>query len=239
MVAWSYGGDLAAGLIADDVAQEVRARDPALRKAQLQRTAVAVRVRRHVAAGHEGAEVVLEVAAEQSEHPARLAVEPAPEAEHLVLAGGGLGEAQGGLHGLGAPGEELDAGEPLRREARQLREEAGARLGREAAERQALELPLERFHVMRMAVTDAAHADAGDEVDVLVAVLIDQRATLATGHRHAGREGEGLQPGRDMTSLLGDDVTRPRSDLAALRHRAAPAKRKATCAAIRSAASSR
>src|SRR5207247_6008979 len=137
-------------LLAGDVAPKVRARDPAVRKAQLERAAVTVRVRRHVAAGHEGAQVVLELAAEQAQHAARLAVEPAPESEDLVLAGGGLGKAQGGLHGFGAAGEQLDAGEPLRREAGQLREEAGARVRGEAAERQALELSLQRFHVVRI-----------------------------------------------------------------------------------------
>src|SRR5882724_3470744 len=95
---------------------------------------------------------------------------------------------------------------------------------------------LHRFHVMGMTVAHAAHADAGDEVDVLVAVLVDQPAVFATRHRHAGVEGEGLQPGSDVALLPGHDLTRPRSDLAARGHRVAPAKRSATCAAMRSAA---
>src|SRR4029450_13219404 len=49
-------------------------------------------------------------------------------------------------------------------------EKAGPRLGGEAAERQLLGLPLERLHVVGVAVADGADAHAGDEVHGLVAV---------------------------------------------------------------------
>ena len=69
-------------------------------------------------------------------------------------------------------------------------EEPGARLRREAAEGQPLYLLLQRLDVVGMAVADAADADAGDEVDVLVAVLVDQRRAAAAGHRQARVLGE-------------------------------------------------
>ena len=106
------GGDLAAGLVADHVAHEVRASDAAVGIGELERAAVAVGVGRRVLPGHERPQVVLELAAEEAQHAARLAVEAAPEADDLVLAGGDLGEAQRRFDGLGAAREHLDAREP-------------------------------------------------------------------------------------------------------------------------------
>src|SRR5437870_3224525 len=193
----------------------------------------------HVAPGEKRPEAMLELAAEEPEHATRFAVKSSPEADDLVLARGRLGQTQRRLDGLGAPREELDAREAFGHEAGEQRQEPRASLGGEAAERQALELALQRIDVVRMTVTDAAHTDAGDKVDVLVAVLVDQRAALATRDGHAGRERERLQARREMPLLVGDDPPRPGPDLAARCHRPAPVKRSATCAAIRWAASSR
>jgi hypothetical protein len=219
--------DLAGGLIADHVAHEVRAGDAAIRILQLERAAVAVGVRRGVAARHERTEVMLELAAEQGQHTAGLAVKAAPEAEHLALAGRRVGEAQRGLDRLGAAGEHLDAREPLGSDGSDQVEELRARLGREAAERQPLDLALERFDVVGMTMTHAADGDAGDEVDVLVAVLVDQRAVDAARHREAGVEGKALGARRQVTALLGDDLLRAGSDFTTLSQRRPPENRRA------------
>src|SRR2546427_3635561 len=69
-----------------------------------------------------------------------------------------------------------------------------------------------------MAVADAPDPDPGDEVDVLVAVLVDEGRARAAGHRQPGHEGKGLAPRRDVPPLLGHDALRPRTDLPPLGH---------------------
>ena len=180
---------------------------------------------------------MLEVAAEERQDAARLAVEAAPEPDDLRLGGRRLREPQRGLHRLRAARVHLDAREPLGRDRGQELEEPRARLGGEAPEGQALHLTLERLDVVRMAVADAADGDPRDEVDVLVAVLVDQRAARAAGHRQARLEREGLAAGRLEPALALDDRLRARPRLSA--HRRPPRKRSARWAAIRGAASSR
>src|SRR5262249_42539566 len=112
--------------------------------------------------------------------------------------------------------------------------------GGEAAEGQPLDVTLEAVDVVRMAVAHAAHADPGDEVDVRVAVHVDERAAFAPGHGQARVERERLQPGRDVTLLALEDLARARSDFAAtIAHRGTAANRRARESAIRGAASSR
>ncbi len=220
--------DLATGLILDDVAHVVGAGDAALGVAQPQRAAIAVGVRRRVLAGQERPQPVLEVAAEESQHAAGLAVEAAPEADDFVLARRRLGQAQGRLHRLGAAREELDAREAVGREAREQLEQLRAGLGGKAAKGQLLDLALEALDVVRMAVADTAHADASDEIDVRVAVHVGERAALAAGHGQPRVEREGLQPGRDVTLLALEDLTRARPDFAAtVAHRDTAANRRA------------
>jgi len=100
-----------------------------------------------------------------------------------------------------------------------------SRLRGEASERQLLDLALEALDVVGMAVPHAADADAGDEVDVLVAVHVDERAALAPGHGQPGVERERLQAGGDVTLLALEDLARARSDFAALAHRDTSANR--------------
>src|SRR5262249_208825 len=88
-----------------------------------------------------------------------------------------------------------------------------ARLRGEAAESQALHLPFQRLDVVRMAVADAADADAGDEVDVLVAVLIVEHRAGPSRHGHPRVLGEGLKPRRQGAWLLLDAPARPRTGL--------------------------
>src|SRR5205814_8228775 len=129
--------------------------------------------------------------------------------------------------------------EPCRRDDAQQLEERGTRLRREAAERQLLDLALERLHVMRMAVAHAADGDTGDEVDVLVAVLVDERAALAARHGQARVEREGLGARRQVLLLERHDLARARPDFPPLAHREFPPKRRARCSAMAGEASSR
>src|SRR5207237_9568026 len=133
----------------------------------------------------------------------------------LVLAGGRLREAQRRLHGLRAAGEELDTRQALGGECCQQLQESCARLRREAAERQALDLSLQRVDVVRMTVTDAPDPDTCDEIDELVAVLVDERASFAPSDGKAGVEREGLQARRDVALLARDDRPGARPHLAA------------------------
>src|SRR5205823_3732043 len=210
--------DLAGGLVPDDVAHEIRARDAAVRIAEPERAAVAVGVRRHVPARHERPEVVFELAPEEREHATGLAVEPAPEADDLRLPRGGSAEPQGRLYRLGAAREHLDAREALGRHGGEELEELGPRLGGEAAERQPLHLPLQGLHVMRVAVADAPDPDPGDEVDVLVAVLVDEGRARATGHCEPGHEREGLASRCGVPPFLRHDALRARTHLSAVGH---------------------
>src|SRR4030095_9789940 len=98
-------------------------------------------------------------------------------------------------------------------------EEAGPRLRGEAAERERLDLALERVDVVRMAVPDAADGDARDEVEVLVAVLVDERRALAPRHRQAGVEREGLKARSDVALLARDNLLRPWPHFAPRAHR--------------------
>ena len=232
------GRDLARRLVADDVAQVVGARDTAVRIAKPERAAVAVGVRGQILAGQERSQVMLEVAPEEPEHATGLAVEPTPEADDLVLARRRLCQPERRLHRLGAAGEHLDARESRRRQRGEQIEEAGSRLRREAAEGQPLHLLLERLDVVRVAVADAADADAGDEVDVLVTVLVVERETAAPRHGEPGVLRERLEPRRHVAPLLRDDPTRSRTRLALFHHRPAR-KRSARWAPMATAASSR
>src|SRR5437867_1843423 len=153
----------------------------------------------------EGSQVVLELAPEEGEHAGGLAVEPAPKPDDLRLAGGGTAEPQGRLDGLRAAGEHLDAREAVRRDRGEQLEELGPCLGGAGPEGQPLDLPLEGLDVVRMAVADAPDPDPGDEVDALVAVLVDEVRARAAGHRQPGHEGKGLAPRRDVPPLLGHD----------------------------------
>jgi hypothetical protein len=86
---------------------------------------------------------------------------------------------------------------------------------------------VKRFDVVGMTMTHAADGDAGDEVDVLVAVLVDQRAVDAARHREAGVEGKALGARRQVTALLGDDLLRAGSDFTTLSQRRPPENRRA------------
>ncbi len=219
------GRDLTGRLVPDDVAHVVGARNAAIRIAQAERAAIAVAVRGQVLPGHERSQMMLEVAAQQAEHAAGLPVKATPETEHLVLPGRGLRQPERGFHRLGSTREHLDASESLRRERRQQIEESRPGLGGEAPERQALDLPFQRLDVVRVAVADATDTDAGNEVDVRLAILVVEHRAGATRHRDSRVLREGLKPRRHVALLLLDDLPRSRARLAQLHYRS-PRKRR-------------
>ena len=149
----------------------------------------------------------------------------APEADDLVLPGRRLRQPERRFHRLGAAREHLDPRESLWRERGQQIEESRARLRREATERQALHLSLQRLDVVRVAVTDAADADTGDEIDVRLAVLVVQHGSGAARHGDPCVLREGLKPRRHVALFLQNDLPRSRTGLAQLHH-SAPRKRR-------------
>src|SRR5439155_24541904 len=90
-------------------------------------------------------------------------------------------------------------------------QELRTHLRREAAEGQFLDLLPNAGDVVRVAVAHAADRDAGDEVDVLVPVLVGQPAAAAASHREPRVEREGLQPRGHVAALFGEDLLRPRA----------------------------
>ena len=91
-----------------------------------------------------------------------------------------------------------------RSEATILRKRTRA-LGGEAAEGRPLELLLEALDVVRMAVADAADGDAGDEIEIFVAVDVGDRAALGVVDDDLREERDRLQPRRHDLRLLGED----------------------------------
>jgi hypothetical protein len=150
-----------------------------------------------------------------------------------------VGEPQRGLDRLRTAGEHLDARESFGRDRGQQVEELGPGLGGEAAEGDPLDLTLERLDVVRMAVADAPDRDAGDEVDVLVAVLVDQGAVDTARHREARVERKALGARCQVLAFLSDDLLRSRPDLTPFGQRLPPENRSARYDAIAAEASSR
>src|SRR5271170_531000 len=68
-------------------------------------------------------------------------------------------------------------GDALRQQPTDQIEKAGAVLRREAAEGDVIQLLLETLDVVRMAMAETAHRDAGDEIEILVPVYVGNRAT--------------------------------------------------------------
>src|SRR5206468_10330472 len=89
--------------------QELDAVPLARRERLVERAARAPGVGREVSAGHQRSERMLEARAEHRQHAAGLAVEAAPEADHLGVPGAGLGEPHGRLDRLRPARVELRA----------------------------------------------------------------------------------------------------------------------------------
>ena len=102
-------GDLARGRDLSACAPTSAHAMPQVGYVESERAAIAVRVRDLVRARHHRAELVLERRAHQRQRAHGLAVEAAPEAHELVLAGVALREPQRALDRLGAARVELQA----------------------------------------------------------------------------------------------------------------------------------
>ena len=96
-------------------------------------------------------------------------------------------------------------------------EELGARLRREAAEGRPLELLLEARDIARMRMAEAADRDAGDEVEILVAVDVGDRAALRMVDDDLREERDRLQAGRHRLRLVLEDRLRLRAGHGAAR----------------------
>ena len=137
--------------------------------------------------------MVAVAAAEQTDHARRLAVIAAPEADELEFLRDRLGKTEGRLDGLRAAGKKLNVRNALRQQVTDKLEEACAGLGREAAERRARELLADAFDVMGVAVTDAAHRNACNKIEIFVPVDVINRATLCAINRDLRIKGDRLQ----------------------------------------------
>ena len=102
-----------------------------------------------------------------------------------------------------------------------------------------LDLPLQRLDVVRVAVADGADGDARDEVDVLLTVLVHERAPLPARHGQPRVQREALHAGRGVAPLPLDDLPGPRAGLAHPAHLGSSPKRIERYAAMTEAASSR
>src|SRR5208282_2946498 len=112
-----------------------------------------------------------------------------------------FGEPEGGLDRLRAAREQLGMGDSLREQPGDQIEKTGAVLSREAAEGDAIELLLETLDVVRMAMAETADRDAGDEVEILVAVDVGDRAAAGAVDHDLRIERDRLQPRRHSLGL--------------------------------------
>ena len=156
-------------------------------------------------------------AAEEPDHALRLAVEAAPEADELELLRDRLREPEGRLDRFRAAREKLEVRDPLRQRRGDAAEELRARFGREAAEGDAFELLLEPRDIARMRVAEAADRDAGDEVEIFVAVDVGDRAALRMVDDDLREERDRLQAGRHRLRLAVEDRLRLRTGHGAAR----------------------
>src|SRR5437016_7177712 len=71
-------------------------------------------------------------------------------------------------------------------------------LGREAPDMDSGDLPLHRGDVLGMGVAQARHPDAGEEIDVAVAVHVVQDGALAAVDRQLAEQRHTLRTGRQV-----------------------------------------
>ena len=96
-------------------------------------------------------------------------------------------------------------GDPFRQRRGDALEELRARFGREAAEGDALELLLEPRDKARMRVAEAADGNAGDEVEIFVAVDVGDGAALRMIDDDLREERDRLQARRHRLRLAIED----------------------------------
>ena len=96
-------------------------------------------------------------------------------------------------------------GNPFRQQPGDQIEKMGAVLGREAAESDVIELLLETLDVVRMAMAETADRDAGDEVEIFVAVDVGDGAAAGAVDHDLRIERDRLQPRRHSLGLALED----------------------------------
>src|SRR5437867_2575942 len=141
---------------------------------------------------------MLEVASEKRQDPARLAVKSSPEGDHLALARVGLSQADRGLDGFGPAAVELRSAKVPGRDLREELHQGGPVLGREASHMNPRQLPPERLYVARMRIPQAGHADAGQQVDVAIAVDVVEQCPLTPVDAEPCKECDALNPWREI-----------------------------------------
>ena len=191
--------------MAELLARQVGAGDPARRVSELQRAAVAVREGKHVS-GRRRPVGALIAGAVHRQGAHGLAVEASPEADHLVLAGGVLGQAEGALHRLRAARVELHAVDARGRQPGHFVDQVGAGRAGEATHRGFFDLRVQRFPVGGMAVPQRVHPDAADQVDVPVPVHVLDHRSLRALDGDAAHQCESLQPRREVLLLLAHEL---------------------------------
>ena len=149
-------------------------------------------VGRQVGARHEGPERVLEARAEHGKHAAGFAMEPAPEAHDLRVAGARLCESQRRLDGFGTARIELRAIQVAGGELGDQLHERGAMLRREAPHVNPRDLSLHGRDVLRMGVPDAGDPDSREQIHVAVAVHVVQHRTVPVIDRELAEERHAL-----------------------------------------------
>src|SRR5262249_37049695 len=119
-------------------------------------------------------DLILPLHVRQWQHTRGLAVESTRKSDDVAPSGVGAGQAYGGFDRLRAAAEKLNPPKVPRRQARDEPRQLCARPRREAADGDQIELLAERPDVPRMSVTEAGHRDARVQVEIAVAVQIDQ-----------------------------------------------------------------
>src|SRR6185295_19091972 len=131
-----------------------------------------------------------------------LAVEPAPAADELVLAGVRLGQPQRALDRLGAARVHLQPVDAVgRRAAREPLEQLDPRLAGQRADRGARDLLLDRLDPGRVRVAERADRDPADEVEELVAVDVGDLGALGVIEDDAGHQRVALGTGSQVLVL--------------------------------------
>ena len=144
---------------------------------------------------------MLEAASQHRQHTARLAMEAAPEADHFGVPGARLRQAQGRLDRLGAARVELAAVQVARSELREQLHQRRAVLRREAPDVNAGDLPLQPGHVLGMGIAEARDTDAGEQVDVAIAIGVVEDGALAAVDAESAEQRDALGAGGEVPRL--------------------------------------
>ena len=201
-------GERAAGAHLDLLAREIDAVKSAVGILQLERTSVAVGVRHSVLPARQRTIALLRFVADKSDDAAGLAVEAAPEAHHLMLSGRGTRQPERGFDRLRAAAIKMCALESRGRDFAQQLERRRALLGREGADHQPRRLIRQRLRQSGMRMAKACDRDAGEKIDVDVAVGVGERRAFAVIEGDTGEQRDALAAGRDIFLFEVEDLLR-------------------------------